>query len=231
MVNLSNKLDVLRYGISFAVHHTSSVCYGRERIRSSYGRRSARSPRCPGSPFLDMLWVNPFSASVLTYAACCCRPMSSTAWASIPRATPACPPPMSPCASTTRVFGHLPDDQRSSGVCWAGACALPNVSAAPFTLFAMANGLVFAGARIAWNGGGNGHVRPSARRGWLSWDWSGAAVGHLRTHVHIPETRGVYIASATPTCGVRATRITAICSRSGINSIWERWFPACSGDL
>lgn len=105
-------------------------------------------------PFLDMIWVNPFSASVLTYAACrCCQPMSSTAWAASPRATPTCPPPMSPCASTTRVFGHLPDDQRSSGVCWAGACALPNVSAAPFTILAMANELVFAGARIAWNGG------------------------------------------------------------------------------
>lgn len=154
LANLSNKLDVLRYGISFAVHHTSPVCRGRERIRSSYGRRSARSPRCPGSPLLDMLRMNPFSASVLTYAACrCCQPMSSTALVATPRATPACPPPMRPCASTTRVFGHLPDDQRSSGVCWAGACALPNVLAAPFTLFAMANGLVFAGARIAWNGG------------------------------------------------------------------------------
>lgn len=157
LVNLSNKLDVLRYGINFAVHHTSPVCRGRGRTRSSYGRRSARSPRCPGSPFLDMLWVNPFSASVLTYAACwCCQSMSSTAWAASPRATPTWQPPTRPCASTTRVFGHLPDDQRSSGVCWAGACALPNVSAAPFTLFAMANGLVFAGARIAWNGGATG---------------------------------------------------------------------------
>ena len=193
LVNLSNKLDVLRHGISFAVHHTSPACRGRGRTRPSYGRRSARSPRCPGSPFLDMLWVNPFSASVLTYAACwCCQPMSSTAWAASPRATPTWQPPMSPCASTTRVFGHLPDDQRSSGVCWAGACALPNVSAAPFTPFDMANGLVFAGARIAWSGG-NRHVRPSARRGCLSWDWSGAAVGHLRTRVHIPETRGMYI--------------------------------------
>ncbi|WP_419058128.1 hypothetical protein [Enorma massiliensis] len=36
-------------------------------------------------PFLDMLWVNPFSASVLTYAACrCCQSMSSTAWAAPP---------------------------------------------------------------------------------------------------------------------------------------------------
>lgn len=155
LVNLSNKLDKLRYGISFAVHHTSPVCYGRERIRSSYGRRSARSPRCPGSPFLDMLWVNPFSVSVLTYAACwCCQPMSSTAWAASPRATPAWQPPTRPCASTTRVFGHLPDDQRSSGVCWAGACALPNVSAAPFTLFAMANGLVFAGGSDRLERGG-----------------------------------------------------------------------------
>ena len=155
LVNLSNKLDKLRYGISFAVHHASPVCYGRERIRSSYGRRSARSPRCPGSPFLDMLWVNPFSVSVLTYAACwCCQPMSSTAWAASPRATPAWQPPTRPCASTTRVFGHLPDDQRSSGVCWAGACALPNVSAAPFTLFAMANGLVFAGGSDRLERGG-----------------------------------------------------------------------------
>lgn len=194
LVNLSNKLDKLRYGISFAVHHTSPVCYGRERIRSSYGRRSARSPRCPGSPFLDMLWVNPFSVSVLTYAACwCCQPMSSTAWAASPRATPAWQPPTRPCASTTRVFGHLPDDQRSSGVCWAGACALPNVSAAPFTLFAMANGLVFAGGSDRLERGSDGHVRTSARRGWLSWDWSGAAVGHLRARVHIPETRGMYI--------------------------------------
>lgn len=32
-----------------------------------------------------MLWMNPFSASVLTYAACwCCQPMSSTAWAAPP---------------------------------------------------------------------------------------------------------------------------------------------------
>lgn len=193
MVNLSYKLDVLRHGISFAVHHTSPVCRGRERIRSSYGRRSARSPRCPGSPFLDMLWVNPFSASVLTYAACwCCQPMSLTAWAASPRATPTCPPPMSPCASTTRVFGHLPDDQRSSGVCWAGACALPNVSAAPFTLFAMANGLVFAGARIAWNGGAAGMSGLSPDEDGLAGIGAGAAVGHLRARVHIPETRGVY---------------------------------------
>lgn len=110
-----------------------------------------------------------------------------------PRATPAWQPPTRPCASTTRVFGHLPDDQRSPGVCWAGACALPNVSAAPFTLFAMANELVFAGARIAWNGGATGMSGLSPDEDGLAGIGAGAAVGHLRARVHIAETRGVYI--------------------------------------
>ena len=85
LVNLSNKLDVLRYGISFAVHHTSPVCYGRERTFIIWPKICTVASLSAQLPFLDMLRMNPFSASVLTYAACwCCQPMSSTAWAAPP---------------------------------------------------------------------------------------------------------------------------------------------------
>lgn len=193
LVNLSNKLDVLSYGINFAVHHTSPVCRGCERIRSSFGLGSARSLRCPGSPFLDMLRMNPFSASVLTYAACwCCQPMSSTAWAASPRATPTWQPPTRPCASTTRVLGTYLTTKGAPACAGQALVRCRTSRRRPLRYSPWPTGLSLQGLGSLGTGG-NGHVRPSARRGWFGWDWSGAAVGHLRTRVHIPETRGMYI--------------------------------------